>query len=212
MMKDPMQVKIRILIAEDHALVREGLNLILDRTPDMEVVGSASNGKEAVDLYTRVHPDVSLIDIHMPSLDGVGAIESIRAKDPKAKFVVLSTYDSEEDVYRSLKAGAQSYVLKEAPREQLIDAIRAVNKGEMRVAPEHMSKVTERMRHPSLTPREVQVLSLIIQGMSNLAIANTLFVTEGTVKSHVNSLLSKMGVTDRTQAALTAVRRGLVRL
>lgn len=209
---DPSQKGIKILIAEDHALVREGLKLILDRTPDMEVVGCASNGQEAVAMYNSTQPDVCLIDVHMPIVDGVSAIDAIRTKNPKAKFVVLSTYDSEEDVYRSLKAGAQSYMLKEAPREELIDAIRAVNRGEMRVAPEHLSKVTDRMRHPSLTPREVQVLKLIIQGMSNQAIANTLFVTEGTIKSHVNSLLAKMGVTDRTQAALAAVRRGLVRL
>lgn len=203
---------IRLLIADDHPVVREGLAAMLNRRQDMAVVGEASNGREAVELYRREKPDVTLMDLRMPELGGVEAITAIRAEFPDARFIVLTTYDGDEDITRALKAGAQAYLLKDTPREELLDAIRAVHAGHKRIAPEMAGKLAERLTAPELTGRELDVLKLIVAGKSNKEIGQALSITEGTVKVHVNNLLGKLGVSDRTQAVTEALRRGIVHL
>lgn len=204
--------RIKVLIADDHALVREGITLILERQEDLLIVGEASDGQEAVDMYRVYQPDVTLLDLRMPKMDGVEAIKAIRQEFPAAKIVILTTYEGEEDIYRGLQAGAKGYLLKDSSRDELVEAIHAVCSGQTRVPADILAKLAERIRQPALTPRETDVLRLITQGQSNQEIANALFITEGTVKSHINSILSKMGVSDRTQAAIAAIKRGLFRL
>lgn len=207
-MTDP----IRLLIADDHPVVREGLAAMLNRRADLSVVGEASNGREAVELYRREKPDVTLMDLRMPEMGGVEAIATLRAEFPHARFIVLTTYDGDEDIARALKAGAQAYLLKDTPRDELLDAIRAVHAGRKRIAPEMAAKLADRLTTPELTEREMEVLKLIVAGQSNKEIGAALTITEGTVKVHVNNLLGKLGVSDRTQAVTEALRRGLVHL
>jgi two-component system NarL family response regulator len=203
---------IRILIADDHAVVREGLAAMIQRRSDMRVVAEAENGTRAVELARQHQPDVILMDLRMPMLGGVEAITQIRAQQPQARIIVLTTYDGDEDIYRALQAGARAYLLKDTPRDELLDAIRAVDAGQKRISPEAAAKLTERLTAPELTPRERDVLKLIVAGRSNKEIGLALHIAEGTVKIHTNNLLGKLGVADRTQAAIEAVKRGLVRL
>jgi two-component system NarL family response regulator len=203
---------IRILIADDHAVVREGLAAMIQRRSDMRVVAEAENGQRAVELARQHQPDVILMDLRMPVLGGVEAIAQIRAQQPQAHIIVLTTYDGDEDIYRALQAGARAYLLKDTPRDELLDAIRAVHAGQKRISPEAAAKLTERLTAPELTPRERDVLKLIVAGRSNKEIGLALHIAEGTVKIHTNNLLGKLGVADRTQAAIEAVKRGLVRL
>jgi two-component system NarL family response regulator len=203
---------IRILIADDHPIVREGLAMILERRDDMTVVAEAGNGQEAVDLFRAHRPDVILMDLNMPVMDGVTAITRIREEHPAARVIVLTTFDGDEDIYRGIQAGARAYLLKDAPRENLLEAIRAVHAGQTRIPPEVSAKLAERIRYPALTPRELEVLRLMVAGHSNQEIGQILSITEGTVKAHVNSILSKLDVNDRTQAVTTALKRGIVRL
>jgi two-component system NarL family response regulator len=203
---------IRILIADDHPIVRDGLNAVISDQPDMEVVAEAANGKEAVQLAQQYRPDVLLIDLRMPRLDGLEAINAIRADWPQARIIILTTYDGDEDIYRSLQAGAQAYLLKGTPRAELLDTIRAVHAGRKRIPPEVASKLAERIAASELTERELEVLELIVAGQSNKEIGVSLSITEGTVKAHVNSILSKLSVSDRTQAVTEALRRGIVHL
>jgi DNA-binding NarL/FixJ family response regulator len=207
-MPDP----IRLLIADDHPVVREGLAAMLNRRADMTVVGEASNGREAIDLYRREKPHITLMDLRMPELGGVEAIAAIHAEFPNARFIVLTTYDGDEDIARALKAGAQAYLLKDTPRDELLEAIRAVHAGGKRIAPEMAAKLADRLTTPELTEREMDVLKLIVAGKSNKEIGMALSITEGTVKVHVNNLLGKLGVSDRTQAVTEALRRGIVHL
>lgn len=207
-MSDP----IRLLIADDHPVVREGLAAMLNRRADITVVGEAGTGREALALYRREEPDVTLMDLRMPEMGGVEAIAAIRVEFPGARFIVLTTYDGDEDIARALKAGAQAYLLKDTPRDELLDAIRAVHAGGKRIAPEMAAKLADRLTAPELTEREMDVLKLIVAGQSNKEIGATLTITEGTVKVHVNNLLGKLGVSDRTQAVTEALRRGLVHL
>ncbi len=207
-----MSTPIRLLIADDHPVVREGLAAMLNRRADMTVVGEASSGREAIDLFRREKPDVTLMDLRMPEIGGVEAITTLRAEFPNARFIVLTTYDGDEDIARALKAGAQAYLLKDTPRDELLDAIRAVHAGHKRIAPEMAAKLADRLTTPELTKRELEVLKLIVAGKSNKEIGAALTITEGTVKAHVNNLLGKLGVSDRTQAVTEASRRGLVHL
>nr|CAA9281180.1 Two-component transcriptional response regulator, LuxR family [uncultured Armatimonadetes bacterium] len=203
---------IRILITDDHPVVREGLAAMIERRPDMTVVGEAGNGLEAVERFRSCQPDVALMDLRMPEMDGVEAITAIRREFPAARIIVLTTFDGDEDIYRGLRAGARGYLLKDAGREGLLEAIRAVHAGQSWIPPDVASKLAERVTGPDLTAREMDVLSLLAQGRSNQAIAALLFISEATVKTHVNSILTKLGVADRTQAVTTALRRGIVHL
>ena len=203
---------IRVLIVDDHPVVREGLAAIVENREDMTVIGQAKDGLEAIDYYRCQHPDVTLMDLSMPRMDGITAIASIREEFPSARILVLSTYDGDENIYQGLRAGAGGYLLKDAPREDLLEAICTVNAGHKCIPPEVAAKLAERLSSPELTPRELDVLRLMAQGKSNLQIGNALYIAEGTVKAHVNSILSKLHVSDRTQAITTALRRGLVTL
>jgi len=203
---------IRILIADDHPIVREGLVAIIQRRTDMTVVGEAATGREAVELYHQTKPDIILMDLRMPEMDGVEAIQAIRGKDPNARIIILTTYDSDEDIYRGLRSGARAYLLKDAGREALLEAIRAVHAGKALIPGHVAAKLAERMMEPDLTPREIEVLNLLAQGKTNRQIARELGVALGTVKSHVNNILTKMGAEDRTQAATLAIKRGLIRV
>jgi DNA-binding NarL/FixJ family response regulator len=175
--------KIRILIADDHLVVREGLVAILNRQSDMTVVGEAGNGHEALEQWRNHRPDVTLMDLRMPEMSGVEAIIAIREEDDKASVIILTTYDSDEDVYRGMRAGAKAYLLKDAHREELLNCIRAVYAGKTVVSPGVAAKLASRLREEELTPRELEILNLVAQGLSNKLIARALEISEGTVFS-----------------------------
>jgi two-component system NarL family response regulator len=204
--------RIRILIADDHSVVREGMVSLVKRKPDMKVVAEASNGREAVDLWKEHRPDITLLDLRMPELDGVGAIKEIRELDENARIVVLTTFDGDEDIYRAIKAGAKGYMLKDTAREALMECIRKVHGGETCIPPTLASKLADRVSGETLSTREIEVLQRVAVGKSNKEIGAELFISEGTVKTHVKSIFSKLDVVSRTEAVATATRRGLIQL
>ncbi len=206
------QETIRVLVVEDHNVVRQGLVALLKAVEGLEVVGEAADGVEAIAQFRRHQPAITLIDLRLPRMGGVEVIQHVRAEWPQARFIVLTTYDGDEDIYRALKAGAKAYLLKGMTSEELIATIQAVHAGKSRIPPAIAERLAERMGAEELTQREFQVLEQIVYGKSNKEIAAELEVSEATVKTHINSLLGKMGVTDRTQAATTAIRRGIVPL
>jgi DNA-binding NarL/FixJ family response regulator len=207
-----LKARIRVLIADDHGVVREGLVSMIKRNrTDMTVVGEASNGREAVQLWQQERPDVTLLDLRMPELDGVEVIKEIRAADKKARIIVLTTFDGEEDIYRAIQAGAKGYLLKDVPREALMNSIRRVHAGETSVSLHLVAKLAYRVSGETLSEREIEVLRLMAQGKSNKEIGAALFITEGTVKSHGKSIFTKMSVSSRTEAVTEATRRGLLR-
>jgi DNA-binding NarL/FixJ family response regulator len=209
----PRKVRIRILIADDHGVVREGLASMINRNrADMTVVGEASNGREALALWKQEQPDVTLLDLRMPEMDGVDVIKEIRAKDKTARIIVLTTFDGDEDIYRAIRAGAKGYLLKDITREALIDSIRRVHMGETCVPLHLIAKLTDRVSGETLSERELEVLRLMAKGKSNKEIASALFISEGTVKSHGKSIFAKMNVSSRTEAVTEATRRGFLRL
>ena len=201
---------IRVLVVEDHNVVRQGLVALLNLVEGIQVVGEAADGEEAVVQFRSHHPDVTLIDLRLPKLSGVEVIQRVRSETPQARFVVLTTYDGDEDIYRALKGGAKAYLLKGMTTEELITTIRAVHAGRSHIPATIAERLAERMGTEDLTPREFQVLEQIVAGKSNKEIATELAITEATVKTHINTLLSKLGVEDRTQAATAAIRRGIV--
>jgi len=203
---------LRVLIADDHLVVREGLAALINRSPDMAVVAEASTGREAVEQFLLHCPDVALLDLRMPEMDGVEVIAAIREQVPTARLVVLTTYADEEDIHRSLRAGARGYLLKDAPRDELLDCVRAVHDGQTVIPPAIAVKLASRLRATELTPRELDVLRLLATGQSNKQIAAALFIAEGTVKTHVNALLRKLEAADRTGVVTLALKRGLLRL
>jgi two-component system NarL family response regulator len=203
---------IRILIADDHSIVRRGLATIINRDPEMTVIAQAEDGQQAIDCFREYQPDVTLMDLRMPQVGGVEAITTICAEFKRAGIIVLTTYDGDEDIYRGLQAGAQGYLLKDAKPSELLNAIHTIHNGQKYVPPEVGAKLVQRMSNPELSERELEVLRLVAQGMSNLDIATALSIGETTVKSHVNRILSKLGVNDRTQAVIVGVRRGIVSL
>lgn len=203
---------IRILIADDHPVVRQGLAATIARQPGMSVVAEANDGREVIDLFRFYRPDVTLMDLRMPQVDGVEAIAIIREETPTARIIVLTTYDSDEDIYRGLRAGAMAYLLKDAPLSELLEAIRAVHAGQKRIPLEVAAKLSNRINRPELTARELEVLRLVVAGQSNKEIGTALSISEGTVRAHINNILYKMDASDRTQAATLAIKRGLVRL
>ena len=203
---------IQILIAEDHAVVRQGLAAIIEDEADMQVVAQARDGQQAVDLYLQHQPHIVLMDLQMPNLDGVAAITQIRSNSPTAYIIILTTYEGDEDIYRGLKAGARGYLLKDITAEELLNAIRIVHQGEKYVPPQVALKLAERLLNLELTKRELELLQLMVIGKSNSEIGAALSITESTVKFHVNNILTKLQVSDRTSAVIVALKRGLARL
>ena len=203
---------IRVLVVDDHPVVRQGLVAMLEEAPDILVVGQAENGREALAVFRQQQPDATLMDLRMPQMDGVAAITAICAEFPAARIIVLTTYDSDEDIYQGLRSGAKGYLLKDAEPEELLSAIRAVHKGQKYIPPQVGAKLLERMASPELSNRELEVLQLITTGKSTQAISKALHITERTVNFHINHILSKLGVEDRTQAVVVALRRGIVSL
>jgi DNA-binding NarL/FixJ family response regulator len=209
---DTKKSRITVVIADDHSVVREGLVSLITRKADMSVVGEASNGREAVDLWKKHHPDITLLDLRMPELDGVGALKEIRGNDDKARIIVLTTFDGDEDIFRAIQAGAKGYLLKDVPRDALMDCIRRVHAGETCV-PVHLAmKLADRVSGETLSEREIDVLKRMALGKSNKEIGSVLFISEGTVKSHVKSIFAKLNVISRTEAVANATRRGLIQL
>ena len=202
---------IRVLIAEDHAIVRDGFVAILEQECDIEVVAETGNGRQAVALWTEQRPDVTLMDLKMPGLDGVDAIQEIRALDPTARVVILTTFDGDEDIYRGMCAGAKAYLLKDVGREELFQCLREVHAGKTFIPAVIATKLVERLAAPGLTPRELAVLRLVAEGRSNKVIGKALFVSEVTVKSHVQSIFRKLHVLNRTEAIAVALHKGLLR-
>ncbi|HYY29526.1 MAG TPA: response regulator transcription factor [Chthoniobacterales bacterium] len=206
------KVRIRVLIADDHGVVREGLASMINRNrADMTVVGEASNGREALELWKQERPDLTLLDLRMPELDGVEVIKEIRARDKSTRIIVLTKFDGDEDIYRAIRVGAKGYLLKDITREALMDSIRRVHTGETCVPLRLIAKLTDRMSGETLSERELEVLRLMAKGKSNKEIATALFISEGTVKSHGKSIFAKMNVTSRTEAVTEATRRGFLR-
>jgi two-component system NarL family response regulator len=208
---DPNQ-KIRILIVDDHYFVRVGLAECIHMESDMEVVGHASNGSHAVQEYRRTHPDILLVDLLLPGMDGIEVITAIRRESSEAKAIVLSTYHGDEDIYRAFQSGANGYLLKSMERETLVEAIRTVHSGKNYLPPVVAERLSRRLPRPSLSSRELDVLHLIVRGLSNKEIGSALSITEGTVKLHVHKVLEKLKVADRTQAATAALRSGIFHL
>jgi DNA-binding NarL/FixJ family response regulator len=203
---------IRILIVEDHHVVRQGLVALISTVEDMQVIAEAADGRQAVELFRKHQPDVTIMDLRLPALPGVDAIVAIRREYPTARIIVLTTYDGDEDIYRALQAGARGYLLKDMSGDELMEAIRTVHAGRSRIPALVAQRLADRVGGQDLTGRELEVLKLIVAGKSNKEIGKELFISEATVKTHINNLLSKLGVTDRTQAATTALQRGIVHL
>ena len=203
---------IRLLIADDHMVVRMGLRSMIDTQPGMVVVAEAANGREAIELFREHKPDITLMDLRMPVMGGVEATIAIREEFPDARVIVLTTYDGDENIYRALRAGAMAYLLKDIPRGEFLDDVRAVYSGQYCIPPAVAARLAQRMPYSELSTRELDVLKLIVEGLSNKEIASALTISESTVKNHVNSILSKLRVNDRTQAATMALRRGIVML
>lgn len=207
---DTASEKIRVLIADDHVTVLAGLAAIIGMQADMTVVAEAENGTQAVAHWREHQPDVTLIDLRMPNLDGLGVIEAIRETSPTARIIILTTYDSDNEVSRAVKAGARGYLLKDARREELLDCIRCVHRGETCIPPALVKKLAESMSSNTLTTRELEVLALLAKGLSNKEIGGGLFISETTVKGHLRNIFTKLNVLSRTEAIAVASRRGLV--
>ncbi len=203
---------IRILVVEDHPIVRQGLVALLSVVEGVEVVAQASDGAEAIKQFAAHHPDITLVDLRLPKVGGVEVIQQVRAIHAQARFIVLTTYDGDEDIYRALQAGARAYLLKGMSVELLVSTIRSVHAGKSIIPPAIAQKLAERMATEQLTQREQDVLEQIVRGKSNKEIGAVLDISEATVKTHINNLLGKLGVEDRTQAATAAIQRGLVQL
>jgi DNA-binding NarL/FixJ family response regulator len=203
---------VRILCADDHPLVRKGIASILNNEPDMHLVGEASNGREAVEKFRELHPDVVLMDLRMPEMDGIEATRQIRRDVPDAKIIALTSYDGDQDIYRAIEAGVRGYILKEMVHTKVIQAIRTVQAGKRLMPPEVAERLSEYFPQVALTPREVEVLNLVARGMANKEIAHQLGTASGTVKMHVQNILAKLGASDRTHAVTIALERGILHL
>jgi DNA-binding NarL/FixJ family response regulator len=203
---------VRILAVDDHPLLREGIAALIRNEPDMELVAEAANGREAIDQFRRVQPDVTLMDVQMPDMSGIDALIAIREEAPKAKIIVLTTYGGDALAMRAMKAGAQAYVLKGLVRKDLLETIRAVNRGQKRIHPDVAVELAQHSGESTLTAREIEVLSLVAAGNSNKRIASSLNITEDTAKGHLKSILAKLGASDRTRAVTLALKRGIIEL
>jgi two-component system NarL family response regulator len=205
-----MADRIRIMLVEDHQVVRQGLVALLSTMEDLEIVGSVGDGLEAIETFRKIQPDVTLIDLQLPKLGGADTIRQIRTEFPQARFIVLTTFDGDEDIYRALQAGARAYLLKGMPLEELLTTIHAVHSGKLHIPSSVAEKLAERLSGQQLTARELSVLERIVAGRANKEISADLSISEATVKTHINSMLGKLGVADRTHAATVAIQRGLV--
>ncbi|WP_437230320.1 response regulator [Planctomicrobium sp. SH661] len=203
---------IRILCIDDHPLVRKGIAAILENELDMQMVGEGENGEEAVELYRRYQPDVMLMDLRMPGLDGIGAVHQIRSEFPEARIIALTSYDGDQDIYRALEAGVRGYLLKETVHAEIVTAIRTVHAGKKLVSQDAAQRLAEYFPQAALTPREVEVLECVAKGMSNKDIAQVLGTADGTIKMHVQNILAKLEASDRTHAVTTALKRGIIHL
>jgi two-component system NarL family response regulator len=211
-MSEQAEGPIRILIVEDHQVVRQGFVALLRMVGGMDVIAEASSGTQALELYRTHKPDVTLMDLRMPGMGGVETITAIRGEFPDARVIVLTTFDGDEDIYRAIQAGARGYLLKGMSIDELVEAIETVHKGRSKIPAAIAERLAERLSGNALTERETEVLKTIALGKSNKEIATALFISEATVKTHINNLLSKLGATDRTQAARIALQRGIVHL
>jgi DNA-binding NarL/FixJ family response regulator len=203
---------IRVLCADDHPLIRKGIASILANEPDMQLVAEAAGGEEAVRLYRELRPDVTLMDLRMPDLDGITATRTIRAEFPEARIIALTSYDGDQDIYRALEAGVRGYLLKEAIHTDVLGAIRTVQAGKRLVPAKVAERLSEYFPQVALTRRETEVLTLVANGLGNREIAERLGRSSGTVKIHVENILDKLGAADRTQAVTIAIQRGILHL
>jgi DNA-binding NarL/FixJ family response regulator len=203
---------IRVLAVDDHALLRDGIAALIGNQSDMELVGEASNGREAIELFRQHQPDVTLMDLQMPEMGGIDALSAIRGEFPEARIIVLTTYAGDVQVFRALKAGARAFLLKGLLRKELLETIRAVHAGQKRLPPEIAAEIAEHATDDSLTPREIDVLRLIAGGNANKEIAAQLSLTEETVKGHVKNILAKLDANDRTHAVTIGLKRGIIEL
>lgn len=208
----PLKRRIRVLCADDHPLVRKGIASILANEADVELVAEAESGHEAVRLFHEFRPDVTLMDLRMPDLDGIGATRAIRSEFPDAKIIALTSYDGDQDIYSALEAGVRGYLLKESVHTEVLHAIRQVDAGEEMVSEEFAERIAGYFPPAPLTPREVEVLTLVAQGLANKEIAARLGAASGTVKMHVQNILAKLNAADRTRAVTIALQRGFIRL
>jgi DNA-binding NarL/FixJ family response regulator len=204
--------KVKIMVVDDHPLMRVGIAAIINARSDMTVVAQAGTGEEAVVLFQRHKPEITLMDLRLPGMSGVEAIAAIRAKSSTARFIVVTTYDGDEDIHRALEAGAQGYIIKGMPYQTLIDALQRVHSGGRFLPPPVARALASRLPHSDLSSRELEVLHLLVGGNSNKDIAHVLGITEATVKCHVSTILMRLDVEDRTQAVVAALQRGLVHL
>ncbi len=202
--------RIRIMIVEDHFVVRVGLAAIINSQADMMTVAEAGNGRQAVELFEQQQPDVTLMDLRIPGLNGIEAIAAITHKFPRARIIVLTSFSGDEDIFRALQAGARGYLLKDVKGQELLDTIRAVNAGQRPLPPEIASRLAERIHRSELSPRELEILRLIARGHSNKEIATELAISEGTVRVHASNIFSKLECSDRAQAVAEAYQRGII--
>lgn len=206
------RVRIRVLVVDDHPIMRVGIAAIIEATPDMTTVAQAGSGEEAIELFEKHLPDITLMDLRLPGMSGVEAIRTLMSRHRNAKFVVLTTYEGDEDIHQALSAGARSYIIKGMPHDALVNALRRVHAGGRFLPPPVSRALHSRMPNSDLSSREREVLDLIVRGKSNKEIANDLGITESTVKCHVSVILMRLNVSDRTQAVVTALQRGLVHI
>jgi len=203
---------IRVMLVDDHPAFRKGLAMLISSEPDLEVVAETGDGNEAIELFRRHTPDITLMDLRLPGMGGVEATIAIRKEFPDARVIVLTTFDMDEDIFRAMDAGAKSYLLKDTSGDELAMTIRAVHGGQEKLSPQLAERLARRQKRPELSQREMEVLQLLIRGRSNKEIASALFITEDTVKAHLKTLFVKLEVQDRTDAAITAIRQGIVHL
>jgi DNA-binding NarL/FixJ family response regulator len=206
------KTSIRVMLVDDHPAFRKGLAALIATEDDLEVVAETGDGNEAIELFRRHKPDITLMDLRLPGMGGVEATIAIRKEFPDARVIVLTTFDMDEDIFRAMDSGAKSYLLKDTPEDELAMTIRAVHDGQEKLAPELAERLARRQKRPELSQREMEVLQLLIRGRSNKEIASSLFITEDTVKAHLKTLFVKLEVQDRTDAAITAIRQGIVHL
>jgi two-component system NarL family response regulator len=200
------------MLVDDHPAFLKGMSALVESETDLSVVAETGDGSKALEIYRKTKPDVVLMDLRLPGMGGVEAILAIRKEFPKARIIVLTTFDTDEDIYRAIQSGAQSYLLKDTPLNELSKTIRAVNSGQQILTPKMIERLAARQRRSDMTEREMKVLNLLVKGRSNKEISSSLFVGEDTVKAQLKSLFAKLGVHDRTEAAITAIRHGIVHL